>query len=317
MDAAQRVPAILSFVQTADRGSFASAARALGISPAAVSKNVANLEAALGVRLLNRTTRSQRLTREGEAFLERARVAIEALEAAVDAVAAQRAEVSGTIRISCANNFGLTYLMPLVPGLRARYPALELEIDFDDRQVDIIAEGYDIALRGGHNADSSLVSRQIAVLQTVLVASPGYLATHGVPVRVRDLARHQLISIRFLSGQVSPWNFTRPDGPPLAYRPEQPVLTVSSPFAAIDAAARGIGIAQAGLPHAWELIRDGKLKVLLPHVHQAGSRTLAIQFPHRALAAPRVRAAVDYLAEGFAANEAFNITRDELGPYYA
>lgn len=317
MDATQRVPAIVSFVQTADRGSFAAAARALGISAVAVSKNVAKLEGALGVRLLNRTTRSQRLTHEGEAFLERARIAIDALDAAVDAVAAQRADVTGRVRISCANNFGRTYLMPLLPGLRARYPALELEIDFDDRQVDLIAGGYDIALRGGQIVDSSLVSRPIATLQTVLVASPDYLAHRGVPATAQELSGHDLISIRFLSGQVSPWTFSHPDGSLYEYLPERPVLTLSSPFAALDAAQLGIGIAQVGLPHGWPLLRAGELKVVLLHEHHPGSRKLVLQYPHRALIAPRVRAAVDYLGERLGADETLKVSRQILEPYCA
>jgi len=308
MDATQRMPAIVSFVQTVDRGSFAAAARHLGISAAAVSKNVATLEGALGVRLLNRTTRSLHLTGEGEAFVERARIAIDALDAAVDAVAAQRAEATGRVRISCANAFGQTYLMSVLPGLRDRHPGLRLEIDFDDRQVDLIAEGYDIGLRGGNLVDSNLVSRPIANLETVLVAAPDYLARRGVPMSVSDLAGHDLINIRFLSGHVSPWTFRQPDGGLLELRPDNPVLTVSSPFAALDAARMGMGIAQIGLPHAWHLLRSGELMVVLRREHHPGSRRLALQYPHRALIAPRVRATVDYLAEQLGANESLQET---------
>lgn len=117
MDPSQRVRAILSFVHAAERGSLAAAARALGISAAAVSKNVASLERGLGIRLVNRTTRSLQLTAEGSAFLERARVAIAALDDAIEAVAAQRAEPMGRVRISTSNAFGRSYLLPLIPGL--------------------------------------------------------------------------------------------------------------------------------------------------------------------------------------------------------
>jgi DNA-binding transcriptional LysR family regulator len=304
MDATQRMPAIVSFVQTVDRGSFAAAARFLGISAAAVSKNVASLESALGVRLLNRTTRSLHLTTEGEAFVERARIAIDALDAAVDAVAEQRAEATGRVRISCANSFGQTYLMPLLPGLHARHPGLQLEIDLDDRQVDLIAGGYDIGVRGGPATDSNLVSRPIATLETVLVAAPDYLARRGTPTSVADLAAHDLINIRFLSGQSSPWTFRQKDGGVRELRPENPVLTVSSPFAAMEAARLGMGIAQIGLPHGWHLLRAGALEAVLLQEHHPGSRRLALQYPHRALIAPRVRVSVDYLATHLAANEA-------------
>lgn len=317
MDAAQRMPAIVSFVQTVDRGSFAAAARFLGISAAAVSKNVATLEGALGVRLLNRTTRSLHLTAEGEAFVERARAAIDALDAAVDAVAAQRADANGRVRISCANSFGQIYLMPLLPSLRARHPGLQVEIDFDDRPVDLIAGGYDIGLRGGHLADSSLVSRPIAAIETVLVAAPGYLERRGVPRSVADLGSHDAIGIRFLNGQVSPWTFRQPGGGIHELRPTNPVLTVSSPFAALDAARLGMGIAQVGVSHAWHLLREGALRAVLWREHHPGSRQLALQYPHRALIAPRVRATVDFIADGLRANEALQATNAMLAPYVA
>ena len=182
MDATQRVRAMLSFVQAADRGSFAGAARALGISAAAVGKNVAGLEAALGVRLMNRSTRSLQLTAEGQVFLDGARQAIDALDAAIDGVAAQRAEPAGRVRLSTSHIFGHRYLLPLVPGLCERYPLLNLELEFDDRRVDLVRDGFDLALRGGQMEDSSLVSRQVCELHTVLAASPDYLARHGAAV---------------------------------------------------------------------------------------------------------------------------------------
>src|ERR1017187_88794 len=129
MDATQRVRAMISFVQAADRGSFAAAARILGISAAAVGKNVAGLEGALGVRLMNRSTRSLQLTSEGQSFLEGAREAINALDAAIDTVAAQRAVPSGRVRISTSSAFGHRYLLPLLRKLAQQFPAIVLEVD--------------------------------------------------------------------------------------------------------------------------------------------------------------------------------------------
>ena len=317
MDVTQRVPAMLAFVQTADRGSFAAAARALGISAAAVSKSVATLEAALGVRLLNRTTRSLGLTDEGAAFLERARAALDALDAAVDAVAARRAAPTGKVRISIGNAFGRHYLLPLMPELRRRYPGLQIAIDFDDRQVDLIAEGYDIGLRGGQLADSSLIARHICDIETVLVAAPDYLARRGVPRSVADLARHDLISTRFLNGTVSRWSFREPGDELSEFTPEHAVLTVSSPDAAVDAARMGVGIAQIGAHHAWPWLKAGALKILLANRHHPGQRALSLQYPHRALLAPRVRVTVEYLVEALAANEALHLGRAQLAPYVA
>ena len=311
MDAAQRVPAILSFVQAVDRGSFAAAARALGISGAAVSKNVASLEAALGVRLLNRTTRTQRLTGEGEAFLERARAAIDALDAAVEAVAAQRAEPLGRVRMSCPSTYGQTFLLPLLPGLRERHPGVSLELDFEDRQVDLIGQGYDLALRGGNAPDSSLVSRRIGRLEMLLVATPGYLARQGTPRTVEDLARHDAVMVKFLNGQTPGWSFRGADGQAFDHAPGRVVLTVS-PFAAIEVARMGLGVVQAGLSQAWPLLRSGELKPLLTQQHLPGERELGLHYPHRALMAPRVRATVDYLMACWADTEALQVTRRDV-----
>ena len=229
MDSANRIPSILSFVQAAERGSFAAAARAMGISAAAVSKNVAGLEQALGVRLMNRTTRSLQLTGEGRAFLLHARVAIDALEQAVDTVAAQRAEPVGRVRITTSSGLGNGYLMPLLPELAARYPALSFELDFEDRRVDLIKEGYDLALRGGSFDDSSLVSRRVAGIYTLLVAAPDYLARHGVPRTRAELARHRSIALRFLNGTLDLWAFKGDDVRIEHVAPPAPVLSVSAP----------------------------------------------------------------------------------------
>ena len=313
MDSSQRVRAILSFVQAANTGSFAAAARALGVSSAAVSKNVAGLEQALGVRLMNRTTRTLSLTAEGSAFLRQARIALDALDTAVDEVAAQRAEPSGRVRISTSAAFGRQQLMPALPGLLSRHPALSVEIDFDDRVVDLVRDGYDLAVRGGHIADSALVSRPICRMNLALVASPSYLAEHGVPGSPQDLDRHRLIARRFLGGQVSPWNFRSNDGSITTFEPAQaPVLTLSAPETLVQAARDGLGVAQVGIHHAWAHLASGALKVVLHRQHDPGSYELVMQYPHRALMAPRVRATLEHLLEAFAGDEALHVPLEAL-----
>ncbi len=316
MDATQRVRAMLSFVQAADRGSFAAAARMLGISSAAVGKNVAGLEGALGVRLMNRSTRSLQLTSEGEAFLGAAREAIHALDAAIDTVAAQRAEPAGRVRISTGNAFGHSYLMPLMPRLLQLHPALVPEIEFDDRRVDIVRDGFDLALRGGQLQDSSLVSRHICNLHTVLVASPAYLQQRGAPKRVDDLRLHGLIAVRFLTGQVSAWSVQKTAGSSaFEWLPQPAALVVSDPQAAVAAAVSGMGIAQTGLHHAWQYLKSGDLKIVLARQHDSGRRAMALQYPHRALVAPRVRATVDFLLQELSRNEELHVTLDSLHRY--
>ena len=317
MEISQRVRAILSFVEAVDAGSFAAASRALGISAAAVSKNVAGLEQALGVRLMNRTTRTLNLTDEGALFLKQARIALEALDAAVDVLAEQRVETRGHVRISTSAAFGREHLMPVLPGLQTRYPALSVEVDFDDRVIDLVRDGYDLALRGGHVADSALVARPICQLNMVLVASPEYLARSGIPETPMDLAAHRLIARRFLAGRVSPWNFRRADGSLITQDLEHAVLTLSAPEALTQSAVLGMGIAQVGVHHAWSYLQSGQLKTLLVGQHDPGHYEMVLQYPHRALMAPRVRVTVDYLLAAFAADEALHVPLAALEEYAA
>lgn len=314
MEITQRLRAMLAFAQAADQGSFAAAARALDISPAAVSKSVAGLEAALGVRLMNRTTRSLTLTGEGSAFLARVREALSALDSAVDAIAAQRAAPIGRVRLSVGSSFGRRYLMPLLPAFRACYPQVRLEIDFDDRHVDIVRQGYDLALRGGTAEDSALVSRVICRFSTVLVASTDYLARHGAPRSIAELARHERITARFLSSGVSNWRFATDKGEAHDLAPDG-VLTLSDPEAVLDAAVLGLGIAQVGVHHAWPHLTAGRLKVVLYDRHQPTEREFSLQYPHRALLAPRVRATTEFLLERLRDNESLNVGRQRLAAF--
>ncbi|MBN3794565.1 LysR family transcriptional regulator [Burkholderia sp. Ac-20392] len=318
MDLSQRTRAILSFVHAADAGSFAAAGRVLGITSAAVSKNVAGLERALGVRLMNRTTRTLKLTDEGSVFLRQARIALDALDSAVDSIVAQRLGPQGRVRISTSAAFGREHLQPVLPGLLARYPGLSVEADFDDRIVDVVRDGYDIVIRGGNIHDSALVSRPIFRMNTVLVASPAYLASHGNPRAPDDLGAHRLIARRFLGGEVSTWSFRMRGGSIVAVDPgETALLTFSAPEAVLQAARDGLGIAEVGVHLAWAHLRAGSLKVLLHRHHLPGTYEMAMQYPHRALKASRVQATVDYLLDVFASNESLHVPLKALDAYGA
>jgi len=317
MELSQRVPAILSFVKAADAGSFAAAGRDLGISSAAVSKNVAGLEQALGVRLMNRTTRTLSLTDEGAVFLKQARIALDALDMAVDTLAERRFETSGHVRISTSAAFGRDQLIPALPGLQARYPGLSIEVDFDDRVIDLVRDGYDLAIRGGHISDSALISRPICRMNLILVAAPEYLRREGVPATLQELKRHRLIVRRFLGGKVSPWNFRAPDGSISTLDIESAAVTLSAPEVLAQAASLGLGVAQVGVHHAWSYLRSGLLKVILPEVHDPGSYEMVLQYPHRALMAPRVRVTIDYLLAAFLRDEALQVPLQRLQAYVA
>jgi DNA-binding transcriptional LysR family regulator len=315
MDSSQRVRAILSFINAADAGSFAGAARTLGISSAAVSKNIAGLERSLGVRLMNRTTRTLNLTEEGDTFLRQARIALEALNQAAEAVTAHRATPAGRVRISTSVGFGREQLTPVLPGLLAKYPGLLIEVDYDDRLVDLVHDRYDMALRGGHIADSSLISRPVCQMNLVLVASIDYLAAHGAPRTPEDLGRHRLLTRRFLGGRVSPWSFQASNGSITTHNIDGAVLTLSSPEALTEAALAGAGIAEVGVHHAWKHLVAGSMKALLIDSHNPGSFEMTLQYPHRALVAPRVRVAVDYLLDAFARTEELHVPLSAIRRY--
>ena len=316
MDSTQRARAILSFVQAADAGSFAAAGRMLGVSSAAVSKNVAALEKALGVRLMNRTTRTLTLTEEGSVFLRHARVALEALDTAVETVTTRRAGPNGRVRISTVSSFGRDWLLPKLPVLLARYPGLSVEVDFDDRVVDLVRDGYDLAIRGGIIQDSALVSRAVCHLHTAVVAAPDYIERAGRPERPEDLAAHRLIARRFLGGRVSPWSFRAADGSVATFDPtDAAVLTLSAPETVVQAACAGVGIAQVGLHLAWPYLKSGALKVVLHDRHHPGSYEMVVLYPHRALIAPRVRVTLDHLVDAFAADESLHVPLASLANY--
>ncbi len=311
------VRAMLSFVQAADHGSFAAAARRLELTPAAIGKNIAELETALGVRLMNRTTRSLRLTAEGQEFLLKAREALNALSAAVESVSGQQTQLAGKVRISTSGGFGRHFLLPLLPGLHERFPAIIPDIVFDDRQVDIIREGFDLAFRGGLIEDSSLISRRVCSMRMVLVASPTYLSRHTVPVTPSDLAGHQLIAVRFLNGRTPSWTFNTAQREIMDFVPDSASLFVSDPEAAAICAASGLGIAQIGLHYAWRYLKDGSLKLLLRDHHRDTSGEMALIYPHRALIAARVRATIDFLAHEFAKMEALQTSSKDISAYTA
>ncbi len=317
MDLSQRVRAIQSFVETANSGSFAAAARLLGVSAAAISKNVAGLEHSLGVRLMNRTTRTLSLTDEGALFLRQASVALEALKSAGDALAAHRSEISGHVRISTSSAFGLDHLLPALPELQANYPLLTVEVDFDDRVVDLVKDGYDLALRGGQIRDSGFIARSICRLNMVLVASPSYLAKFGVPQTPDDLAKHRLIVRRFLGGRISPWQFKQQSGEVRGVDLSHAVLMLSAPEALTKSAVAGMGIAQVAVHHAWQYLQNGQLHALLIGQHDHGDYEMVLQYPHRALIAPRVKATVEFLLSKFAKDSALHVQLPQLQAFSA
>jgi DNA-binding transcriptional LysR family regulator len=290
------LPGLVSAVQAADSGSFSAAAKVLDLTPAAVSKNVAALEALLKVRLFNRTTRQLSLTEEGKAFIAQTREGLGALEAA-SLAATQGLKPQGLVRINCAVGFGRRYVLPLLPAFYAQYPQVQVELSLNDQTVDLVKDGFDVGIRGGSQPPEGMVARKICKLESVLVATPRYLKARGAPKHYRELAEHDLLRVKFLSGRLSPWLF-KDKGKVLAFEGSAKLL-ISDPEVILDAALLHMGIARMGRHHAHEALQRGDLVEVLARQHVPGDASMAMFYPHRAGLAPRVRVLVDFLMAQF------------------
>lgn len=288
---------IVSFIQASQAGSFTQAAEVLGLTPAAVSKNVSTLEKSLGVRLFNRTTRSLSLTNEGRQFAEQAKIAVELLTQASENLRQANIAPQGKVKISLPPSIGRLYVVPHLGELQQRYPQIQLELDFDNRVIDFVQDGFDLVIRGGTIQDSTLISRKIAVMRQSIVASPNYLAQKGIPNRPEQLRQHQLLVRRFSSGKLVPWYFRQADGSLAPLELSQPSLVSTDIEVLADATQQGLGIAQLPNYIAHALIAQGKLQALLKDCHHSEPYELVLQYPHRALLAPRVKAVAEFLLE--------------------
>jgi len=254
-----RLEMLRTFVAVADHASFAEAARRLRISPTAASRAVATLEQSLGRPLLRRTTRSVRLTEEGATYLERCRIALGELDEAALALRGDGATPGGTLVIAAPVAFGRLHILPLVTGLLAAHPALDVELTLIDRIVRLVDEGVDVAVRIGDLSDSSLHALKVAEVRRMLVASPAYLAARGMPANVAALHGHALISFTELD-RAHEWRFG-PTGK-VAIRIE-PRLTLNTADAAIAAAVAGAGITRVLSYQAIDVVRAGALVPVL------------------------------------------------------
>lgn len=284
---------IEAFVRVAQAGSFRGAASRMGVSPSAVSKAVARLEAEVGATLLARTTRSVRLTPEGEVFLEHAGPALDQLYAGLDQVAQAREAPRGPVRVSIAEVLGARVVDGL-PRLLARYPGLQLDLSVTDREVRVVDEGFDVVVRIGELVDSSLIGRRLRTSRWITAASPAYLARHGTPTRPEDLADHACLRFSRPSGGVTPWRFRVRDRIEIVRVPER--LRMDSGPLLVDAACAGLGVVQAFDFMVSDALGSGSLvEILAPHV-APGPPVHALCAPGRHKT-PRVRAVLDLLAD--------------------
>lgn len=287
-----------SFARSAETGSFSAAARRLGLTPAAVSRNVALLERNLGVRLFQRSTRKLTLTEAGERFLMEIGGNLDALQAAIASVSTDRSEPAGVLKVSLAPTFGITYVMPLLPAFLARYPMVRLDWHFENRQVELIAEGYDAALGGGFDLAPGVVSRALAPAHLVAVASPAYMAGRLPPADPGDLAQLDGIVMRSSrTGRVRHRTMRDTAG---REKPAQlrETIMVNDPAAMREAAILGLGVALLSVSDVLSSIERGELIRLLPRWY-ANAGSISIYYATRALLPAKTRVFVDFVVEAF------------------
>jgi DNA-binding transcriptional LysR family regulator len=287
---------LAAFVRTIETGSFSDAARLLGASPSAVSKSVARLEARLGVRLIQRSTRTLALTAEGALYFERVAPLIQALADAEQALRTPD-DVSGLLRVAAPSDLGRTVFAGWAERFARAHPRLKLELGIADRQVDLIREGYDVAIRVGALLDNRLTARRLTTLQPVLVAAPAYLARRGQPAEQADLAEHACL--RYLT-PAGPFPWTWADGSSLV--PDGPFDT-NDGVVLRQAALAGAGIAQLARIAVADDLTAGRLDIVLPHLPMPGLEVHALHAYGRQ-APQRVRLFTAFLQQQFAADHA-------------
>ncbi|WP_213942184.1 LysR family transcriptional regulator [Pseudomonas sp. dw_612] len=287
-----------SFVRSAETGSFSAAARLLALTPAAVSRNVAMLERNLGVRLFQRSTRKLSLTEAGEGFLASIGGNLEALQAAISAVSSDRGEPAGVLKVSLAPTFGIGHVLPLLPGFLARYPLIRPEWHFENRQVDLIAEGYDAAIGGVFELKPGVIARRLAAADIVAVASPAYLAGRPLPVIPADLLGHTGIVMRGIrTGRIRQWTMRDSAGHEASATLNENIV-LNDPAAMREAALLGLGVTLLVLPDVVTQIQRGELVRLLPDWH-ADAGPISLYYPSRTLMPAKTRVFIDFVVDAF------------------
>jgi len=291
-----RLADIAVFVRVVERGSFTRAAEELELSRAVVSKYLTRLEERLGARLLHRTTRRLALTEAGAALFEASRGALERIDEAEDAVAKFQKAPRGRLRVSAPMGFGILYLGSAVADFLRANPEVSIDLRLDDRYVNLLEEGVDLAIRIGRLTDSSLVARKLASDEPIVIASPAYLAENGEPETPADLAAHNCLHYAYLS-TANVWRFKGPDG-----RETSVAVTgntrVNNGNIECEMAAAGLGLAHVPTFYAAPYLRDGRVKRVLPRYRLEELGVYAV-YPQRSHVPPKVRAFVEFLGARF------------------
>lgn len=280
------------FVEVASAGSFSKAAATLGISKSHVSKTLSSLEDRLGARLLHRTTRKLSLTDEGLAYYDRGARILADMDEAEQAVSANAAAPQGRLRMTLPPSLGRGALLVAIADFMAAYPDVEVHADFTERAVDLVEDGYDLAVRVSQLADSSFIARRLAPVSLYVCGSDDYFAAHGEPSTPSELEEHVCL---LYSRQGPQWHFRGDDGD-FTVRVSGRMVS-NDAWALVEAAARGLGLAQLPNFDAAEPIRQGRLRPVLTRYAEWGAAYVV--YPHRRHLSAKVRAFVDFLVERF------------------
>ena len=287
-----------SFVRSAESGSFSAAARRLGLTPAAVSRNVALLERNLGVRLFQRSTRGLTLSEAGERFRQSVQIGLDSIQGAIADIKVNAGQPTGVLKLSAAPGFGMDYLLPLMPAFLERYPGVTPDWVFDSRPLDLIAGGFDAAVGAGFELPPGMVARELARIHLIAVASPALLQGKRRPKDPAGLAELPSVVMRSpLTGRVRIQVMRNNAGVEVTAK-QQAVMLVNDPDALSRAVVLGLGVGLIPVPHAAPHLESGALVRLLPNWY-GDVGAISLYFTSQKLLPAKTRAFVDFVVEAF------------------
>lgn len=291
-----------SFVRSAELASFSQAARRLGLTPAAVSRNVAQLERNLGVRLFQRSTRGLTLTEAGERFLHAVSGGLDRIQGAIADVSTHAGQPAGTLKLSAAPGFARDFLLPLMPSFLQRYPAVLPDWHLDNRQADLIAGGFDAAIGGGFELTPGVVARELARIRIIAVASPRYLEGRATPQQPSDLKEVDGILMRSaITGRLRHASLHGKTGQEQAVE-MTPRMTMTEPDGVVQAVLMDMGVALLAVPNVLQYLEDGRMVRLLPD-WSSDAGAISLYFTSQKLLPAKTRAFVDFVTQAFRQQE--------------
>lgn len=304
------IRAITTFIRAAALGNLRKAAIDQGISPQAASQAVMQLENNLGIRLFHRTTRKLSLTQEGQRFLDSVKPGIELVTGAFAAARRSTEIIEGPLKVSAPRALGMTMFHAYFMKFCNAYPEVQLDIMLEDRFTDLVADRADVGFRGGALPSEGAIARHLLPIQMIVCAAPSYLALHGAPATIEDLARHSCTGYRMANtGRITPWEFRINDE--VAYRDITPRFCTNDGESETQAVLDGLGIGQLGSFTAAEYIRSGRLIPLLVQ-HVTDHEGIYMYYGHRTELPLRVRTFIDFMVMHLAGNRRFFLEPAEL-----